>query len=208
MSSFGKTFETWNRKLHFYLGLYFLFFLWLFSLTGLMLNHGRWLNMGPGERVETRYEKPIEIAPGGTDLDRARNAMRQLALVGEIDLPAAQPPGQLAFGVNRPSDASQVNIDLQRQLASVQHFENSRLATFRIFHTFSGSRYNQPASRRDWVVTTVWVLAMDALAVGLIFMVLSSYYMWYRLKPKRRLGFIVLTAGFISCGVFFIEFLS
>jgi hypothetical protein len=26
--------------------------------------------------------------------------------------------------------------------------------------------------------------------------------MWYRLKPKRRLGFIVLTAGVVSCGLF------
>ena len=34
--------DVWNRKLHYYLGLYFLFFLWLFSLTGLMLNHQQW----------------------------------------------------------------------------------------------------------------------------------------------------------------------
>ena len=42
MPSSGKAFEVWNRKLHYYLGLYFLFFLWLFSLTGLMLNHQQW----------------------------------------------------------------------------------------------------------------------------------------------------------------------
>ena len=37
------TFETWNKKLHYYLGLYFLLFLWLFSFTGLLLNHPRWM---------------------------------------------------------------------------------------------------------------------------------------------------------------------
>ena len=42
MPSFVNTFEFWNRKFHYYLGLYFLFFLWLFSLTGLMLNHQQW----------------------------------------------------------------------------------------------------------------------------------------------------------------------
>jgi hypothetical protein len=199
-------FEKWNRKLHFYLGLYFLFFLWLFSLTGLLLNHGQWL-MAANERKETRYERPIDPPAGTTDLDRARDMMRQLNLQGEIDLPAAQQEaGRLSFNVSRPSDASQVRIDLDTRVASIQHFDNSRWATFRIFHTFSGSRYNQPASQREWIVTALWVFAMDALAAGLMVMVLGSYYMWWRLKPKRQLGFIVLTAGYLTCGWFFTSF--
>jgi len=35
----GAVLEAWNRRLHYYLGLYFLLFLWLFSFTGLLLNH-------------------------------------------------------------------------------------------------------------------------------------------------------------------------
>ena len=41
--------------------------------------------------------------------------------------------------------------------------------------------------------------AMDALAAGLICMVLGSYYMWYRLKPRRALGVTVLVTGFLTC---------
>jgi hypothetical protein len=202
-------FETWNRKLHFYLGLYFLFFLWLFSLTGLLLNHGQWLNaMAANDRKETRYERTINLPAGTTDFDHARDVMRQLRLTGEIDLPVVQPePGRLAFNVSRPNDASQVRVDVNTRLASIQHFDNSGWATFRIFHTFSGSRYNQPASRRDWAATSMWVFAMDALAAGLIVMVLGSYYMWWRLKPKRQLGLIVLAAGYAACGWFFAGFL-
>lgn len=37
-----KWIETWNRKIHIYLGLYFLFFLGLFSISGLVLNHPQW----------------------------------------------------------------------------------------------------------------------------------------------------------------------
>jgi hypothetical protein len=47
---------------------------------------------------------------------------------------------------------------------------------------------------------------MDALAAGLIVMVLGSYYMWWRLKPKRQLGLIVLAAGYVACGWFFQSF--
>jgi hypothetical protein len=52
------------------------------------------------------------------------------------------------------------------------------------------------------MLTSVWVFSMDALAAALIVMVFGSYYMWYRLKPKRRLGVIVLALGLVSCGVF------
>jgi hypothetical protein len=200
------TFEVWNRKLHFYLGLYFLFFLWLFSLTGLLLNHGRWaMALGANQRAETRYERGIEIPAGNTDLVRARDIMRQLNLVGEVDWPASQQPGRLAFNVSRPKEPNQVRVDLSEKRAFVQHFDNSHWATFRIFHTFSGSRYNAPGTERDWIVTTAWVIAMDALAAGLIVIVFGSYYMWYRLKPKRTFGVIVLAAGIACCGMFLVS---
>src|SRR4026207_530382 len=88
MPSSVKTLEMWNRKLHYYLGLYFLLFLWLFSLTGLLLNHSGWgfAEFWP-QRKETRYEMSIETPPAGSELARARDLMRQLNVVGEIEWP-------------------------------------------------------------------------------------------------------------------------
>jgi hypothetical protein len=43
---------------------------------------------------------------------------------------------------------------------------------------------------------------MDAVAVGLIVMVFGSYYMWFNLKQKRRLGAVVLVAGLMGCAMF------
>lgn len=202
MPSSVNGFDVWNRKVHYYLGLYFLFFLWLFSATGLMLNHQQWFT-NLYERIETNYEMPIEAPPSSdTDVARTRNLMRQLNLRGEIDWPESQPMGHLDFNVSRPNGSAQVRVDLNAKQASVRQFDNNVGHSFQIFHTFSGSRFNQPASRRDWIVTSLWVWAMDALAVGLIVMVLGSYYMWYRLKKRRTLGVVVLTAGFASCGLF------
>jgi len=59
-----------------------------------------------------------------------------------------------------------------------------------------------PASERDWMLTSVWVFAMDALALGLVVMVLGSYYMWWHLKKKRTLGAFALAAGLATCGAF------
>jgi hypothetical protein len=131
--------------------------------------------------------------------------MRQLDLTGEVEWPStAQQAGRLEFGVSRPTEAAQVRVDLAQNRVSFQHFENSRLATVRILHSFSGSRFNTANSQRDWLLTTMWVFSMDSLASALIVMVLGSYYMWYRLKRKRRLGVVVLAAGLLSCGVFLI----
>ena len=193
--------EVWNRRLHYYLGLYFLFFLWLFSLTGLMLNHQQWFR-DLYERHETKYDPSIETPAGETRLAQTLDLMRQLNLQGEIDWPAAQPVGHIDFNVSRPNGAAQVRVDMNAKQAYVREFKNGHLHAFQIFHTFSGSRFNQPASQRDWVMTSVWVFAMDALAAGLIVMVLGSYYMWWRLKKRKALGIVALGAGCAICGAF------
>src|ERR1041385_7658683 len=79
--------ERWNRKLHFYSGLFLIFFLWLFAFTGLLLNHPTWtFHEHWKNRQETTYEHAI-AAPGPDavgELGQARDLMRQLGLVGDI----------------------------------------------------------------------------------------------------------------------------
>jgi hypothetical protein len=48
----------------------------------------------------------------------------------------------------------------------------------RILHTFTAVRMDDARNHRDWLLTSVWALAMDMAAVGLILMVLSSFIMW------------------------------
>jgi hypothetical protein len=194
--------EAWNRRLHYYLGLYFLFFLWLFSFTGLLLNHPRWTISRIPNDSNPLFERPIESPRGGTDAERASDVIRQLGLRGELELPQTpSPPETLDFNVAYPKQAFQVRVDLAHQRATIREFDRSVWSAFRISHTFSGSRYNVPGSSRDWMLTSLWVVAMDALSAGLLIMVFGSYYMWYRLKTRRTLGWIVLAAGFISFGL-------
>jgi hypothetical protein len=202
--SISPKLEAWNRKLHFYLGLYFLFFLWLFAFTGLLLNHSQWefAQFWP-ERTETSYERSIQPVDSGNDVDQAKAIMRELNLTGEIDWPSQRPvPGQLDFAVNRPGTLNRVSVNLAQSRATVQHIEINSWGVMNALHTFSGTRSNNPAAKRDWLLTSIWVVAMDALAVGVLLMVLSSYYMWYRLKQKRLMGWISLGVGVLSCGLF------
>src|SRR5262245_58694235 len=91
-----------NRPGHYFIGLYLLFFCWLFAFTGLLLNHPRWrfAEFWPN-RLQSTNEFRIRPPVAATDLDRARDLMRQLTLNGEIQWPSVQPTGgPFAFQVS------------------------------------------------------------------------------------------------------------
>ena len=196
-------FETWNRKLHFYIGLFLLFFLWLFAFTGLLLNHPKWTfaDFWP-TRKQTTFEKAIERPPAGSDLARAQNILVQLGIAGEIEWTSAQADsGRLNFRASRPGRMFEIKADLDRQRVSVQRIDVNAWGVMRILHTFTGVRAGDSRNQRDWVLTTVWALSMDAVAAGLLMMVFGSYFMWWRLPKKRVGGLIALMSGWM---VFFL----
>ena len=200
----ADTFMVWNRRIHYYVGLYLLFFCWLFALTGVLLNHPRWefAQFWPN-RVQSTTGHTLQISAVSTNLDRARDLMRQLGLAGEIQWPATQSQtGAFAFQVSRPGLVVDVKADLTSGRATVQRTAVNAWGVVHVLHTFTGMPATDPRHTRDWPVTTAWALAMDAVAAGLVVMVLSSYVMWYQLKAKRRGGAIALLLGFGSCTFF------
>ena len=195
----AATFLVWNRRIHYYLGLYLLFFTWLFVFTGLLLNHPRWqfAQFWPN-RLQTTTEYQIRPPVSGSDVERARYLMRQLGLAGEIQWPT-QPAGPFAFQVSRPGLVVDVSADLEQGRATVQRTRLNAWGVMHLLHTFTGVRGGDARNNRDWMLTTVWAVSMDAVAVGLIVMVFSSYIMWYRLRTKRLGGIVALLLGYISC---------
>jgi hypothetical protein len=133
--------------------------------------------------------------------------MRQLGIAGEIQWPAAQPAdGSFAFQVSRPGRVVDVKADLRSGRATLQRSDLNAWGVMHVLHTFTGVPAAGPRNERDWLLTTVWAISMDAVAAGLVFMVFSSYIMWYRLKAKRLGGIIALFLGLVSCGAFIAGF--
>jgi hypothetical protein len=195
-------FLVWNRRLHYYVGLYLLFFCWLFVLTGLLLNHPRWqfAQFWPN-RVQSTTQGQFTVSPAATDLSRARDLMRQFDIAGEIQWPAAQPAdGSFAFQVSRPGRVIDVKADLRSGHATLQRRDLNTWGVMHVLHTFTGMPSAGPRHERDWILTTAWALSMDAVAAGLIVMVCSSYIMWFRLKEKQLGGIIAVILGLVSCG--------
>ena len=198
------SFLVWNRRVHYYLGLYLLFFIWLFAFTGLLLNHPRWqfAQFWPN-RIQSTTEHAIGSVAAVVDIDRARDVMRQLGIAGEVQWPATQPAnGPFTFQVNRPGLNVDVRADLQAGRATVQRTQLNAWGVMHVLHTFTGAPAADSRNRRDWALTTLWALSMDAVAGGLIVMVLGGYVMWFRLRAKRVGGIVALLLGFVSCGAF------
>ena len=200
----AQALKTWNRKLHYYLGLYLLFFVWLFAFSGLLLNHSSWkFAEFWSNRKEMRYERAIATPSPGSDLAQANDLMRQLKLDGEVEWTTTRNDNsRLDFRVTRPGHIFEIKTDLEQKRAIVQRTDLNAWGVVRLLHTFTGVRMNDSNNRRDWILTSVWAFAMDAVAAGLILMVLSSLYMWLELPEKRRVGAIILSLGCLGAGLF------
>ena len=145
--------------------------------------------------------------PAGSDLAQANDILRQLGLNGEVEWTASRGDNtRLNFRVTRPGHVVDINADFQQRRATIKRIDYNAWGLMRTLHTFTGASVHEKDNRnqRDWLLTKVWAFAMDAVAVGLIIVVLSSFYMWYELPEKRALGAIVLTVGVLSCGLFWI----
>ncbi len=205
-SRFRAGFERWNRKLHFYAGLILLFFMWLFAFSGLLLNHPTWsFAESWSNRKDTNYEREI-TAPGPEvkgDLGQAREILRQLGIEGEILWTTTRTnANQFEFQVRRPGHFFFIKADFARQRVTVRHSVVNLWGVIKVLHVFTGVQLDDPRQSRDWALTTVSAYSMDVVAAGLIFMVLSSLYMWWVLPQKRLLGAVVLGLGSIICGLF------
>jgi len=111
-------------------------------------------------------------------------------------------PNQFEFQVRRPGHYYFIKADLAQNRVTLRHSEVNTWGVMKVLHVFSGASMDDPRQSRDWALTTVWAYSMDAVATGLIFMVLSSLYMWWELPQKRLLGAVVLGLGSLICGLF------
>jgi hypothetical protein len=196
------TFAIWNRKGHYYLGLYFLFFLWLFAFTGLLLNHSwRFAEFWP-KRTVSKFERQVQVPTVTHDLDRAREIMRQLGIQGEIEWSSTRvDAASMAFRVTRPGRSWNVTMEPAGHVA-VEQTDINGWGLIRVLHTFTGVRTGDTRNDRDWMLTTIWALSMDAVALGMCLMVVSGVYLWIGLPGKRKLGLASLLAGVAASGLF------
>ncbi|MCA1562039.1 MAG: hypothetical protein LC753_12450 [Acidobacteria bacterium] len=199
----ADVFVVWNRRLHYFTGLYLLFFLLAVRLHRVAAEPPALAVRAILAESGSAYDRAAGNVPSGTsEVDRAHDLMRQLDVAGESQWPAAQPAGgPFAFQVSRPGLVVDVKVELGSDRASAAKRSERLGRDARPSHV-PGVRAADTRNARHWMLTNVWAFSMDAVAAGLIVMVFSSYLMWYRLKAKRQGGVIALLLGAVTCGAF------
>ena len=138
-------------------------------------------------------------------LDESMQSVRMVSVVlvdNSIRVGRERPNStQFEFRVARPGYNLNVAVD-DTGRAKVEETRINTWGVMRVLHTFTGVRANDTRNQRDWALTTLWVLSMDAVSVGMIVMVFGGLYMWYVLPAKRNGGSVALLLGTGVCCVF------
>jgi hypothetical protein len=181
---------------------YLLLFVWLFAVSGLLLNHPKWqfASFWPQRRLSS-FERTIQAPSAAEDLTMGRDLMRQLELHGEIQWPEKRPTAeQFVFHVHHPGQRFEVKANLATGQAAVQRTRVNLWGVLSDLHHLTGVQMKNPNQQRDWWLTWVWSIAMDAVALGLIFLVVSGLLMWLPPRGKRAPGIVALSLGTLTCG--------
>ncbi len=195
------TFHNFNRRLHIHLGLLLLLFIWLFSLSGLILNHGNWKFASFWEQ---RQESKIDFTVPRSSLndpDPVVAVMEFLKISGEVQ-EQKRTPEVLEFRVQSPGTVRDLQIDLTNGAGTAKVLKYNMWGKWRTLHTFNGMSKENPSQSPNWWITNVWRFTMDGIAVGLIVISLSSLVTWYNVRKEYKMGYIILASSFGMAGYF------
>ncbi|MES2873976.1 MAG: hypothetical protein V4708_09660 [Bacteroidota bacterium] len=197
-SFFFEQLAYWNRRLHIHIGLFLLLFIWLFSFSGLLLNNSTWKFASFwNQKKENKTTSTIAIPKGLDSLETLQRIMVKLNISGEITN-VKMTQDSIDFRVHIPGHIKNIHVDFQKGVYTLNEMRFNIWGKLRTLHTFNGSNGNKPGLQGNWIITQVWKFSMDAISIGLIYLCISSWVMWYRIRKNYRWGSIVLSLGFAS----------
>ena len=193
-----RNLNFWNRKLHIHLGLFLLLFIWLFSISGLLLNHGSWEFASFWEQRKQKESVTEMTLPAGLDSAGLLHiVMGKLKISGEVTN-VKYSADAFDFRVGSPGVGRDLHVDLRSGTVSQKEYELNIWGKIRTLHTFNGVDKGNIDKQANWVITRVWRFAMDGIAVALIFLCVSSWIMWYKIRKDYKWSAAILISGFLT----------
>jgi hypothetical protein len=199
------TFAHLNRRVHLYLGLALLPWLFMYGASSIPFAHTEFFDARDAAKKlplwTMRMDRTVEdVAPGeGSDAVAMRafgaSLMRQAGLEGT------------SFGVYRQSP-NQINVYAYsfRRSTQLKYFVDTRRLTvedrrFRWDHFFTGM-HARGGFEDERLLVRGWSMIVDLVCVAMILWILSGLYMWWSLPGHRRWGWAAIATGTLSFVVF------
>jgi len=204
-----KNLVKWNQKIHIYLGLFLLLFIWLFGISGLLLNHHWEFANSWEKRKVISYDKTIEISQEREKHTLVHEIMNKLNLNGSIvNLRYSTDSIYLNFIAVQPGIRYEIQAGLNDGKIMIKETRLDQWEIMRSLHKLRNPTHNEQGEQYQPVVAFIWSFSMDIVSAGLIIICLGGWYMWLQVGRKRfYLGLISITGGFILC-IYILFFLN
>jgi hypothetical protein len=207
MTKRKKILIKWNRNIHIYLGLFMLLFIWLFGISGLLLNHHWEFASSWEKRKVISYEKMIAISSESEKHPLAQEIMDKLDLNGSIvNLRYSTDSVFLNFIVAKPGTRYDIQAGLNDGKILIQETKLDQWEVLRSLHKLRNPTQKEQGERYQPILAFIWSFSMDIVSVSLIVICLGGWYMWLQISGKRfYLGLVSIAGGFIFC-IYFLFF--
>jgi hypothetical protein len=192
------SFSHFNRRLHLYLGLALLPWLFMYGASSIPFAHTPFF-----ERRDARKGLPNWTLRSERTLDTAvPDEERALRAWGASLLADAGIQGT-AFGVYRQSP-TQVNIYSYSfwNSTELKYFVDQRKLTvedrrFR-WDQFLTGMHGRGGFEQQGILQTSWSVVVDIVCVAMLVWIASGLYMWWELPGHRRWGWLAILSGTVS----------
>lgn len=203
----NKSLIKWNRKIHIYLGLFLLLFIWLFGISGLLLNH-HWEFANSWEtRKVISYDKMIEISKEREKHTLVHEIMDKLNLKGSIvNLRYSTDSVYLNFIASKPGKRYDIQAGLNDGGILIKETKFDQWEILRSLHKLRNPTQKEQGEWYQSILAFIWSISIDIVSVGLIVICLGGWYMLLQI-PRNRfyLGLVSIAGGFILC-IYFLFF--
>jgi len=191
----------WNRKVHIYLGLFLLLFIWLFGISGVLLNHHWEFANSWEKRKVASYDKVIELSSERDKHVLVHEILNKLDLNGNIiNLRYSADSANLNFLVVRPGIRYDLQATLEDGRIMVKETMLDQWAALQALHKLRNPTQKELADQYQPVLSFIWGISMDIVSIGLIVICLGGWYMWFQVPKKRfYFGLLSIFAGLILC---------
>lgn len=199
-----KGLSKWNRKIHIYFGLFFLLFIWLFGISGVLLNH-HWEFTNSWEKREViSYEKRIEISNEREKRRLQQEIVDKINLNGSIvNLRYSSDSLFLNFIVSKPGTRYEIQADLNDGNVLIKETKLDQWAVMTSLHKLRNPTQKEQGEQYQSILAFVWSISLDIVSVGLIVICLGGWFMWLQIPKKRfYLGLASILGGTLLCVYF------
>ncbi len=199
-----KGWLKWNLKIHIYIGLFLLFFTWLFGISGLLLNHHWEFASFWEERKEISYDKTIQISEEREQFALVNEIRNKLNLNGSIsNLSYSNDSILLNFIITKPGTRYDIKADLEDGNVLITEMKFNQWGIIRALHTLKNPTSKEKDVKYQAAMASIWGVSVDVLSVSLIVLCLGGWILLLQVQGKRfYLGLISILSGLTLCFIF------